>query len=200
MLELRRRLVDDLDGTSTADETVLICFDGVYYRIDLTSRNARALRGVLEPFIRASEKVGSVPVSSVLVPLKNRTPDAFFDHEEIPTVASTTPERRPDRDVWLVEVTAPPEPASEARPTLPPATLLPAEVTSEASAASEPDSIPARERKSRTGTRATRAPFAGTGPGIERTAARRPAARATTGRTTDPSLSGSTSVTFTSPG
>lgn len=44
-------LVDDLDTTSSADETVTFALDGVTYEIDLASENAARLREDLAPWI-----------------------------------------------------------------------------------------------------------------------------------------------------
>jgi hypothetical protein len=51
------QLVDDLDG-STAEQTVEFALDGVQYQIDLSDRNAGALREALEPFVSAARRAG----------------------------------------------------------------------------------------------------------------------------------------------
>lgn len=43
-------LVDDLDGYSTADETVYFALDGVNYEIDLSAEHASNLRECLRPW------------------------------------------------------------------------------------------------------------------------------------------------------
>lgn len=43
-------LVDDLDGFSTADETVYFALDGVNYEIDLSNEHAERLRECLRPW------------------------------------------------------------------------------------------------------------------------------------------------------
>ena len=48
-------LVDDIDGTSSADETVSFSLDGVSYEIDLSADNA----GKLREMFAAVEAVGS---------------------------------------------------------------------------------------------------------------------------------------------
>jgi hypothetical protein len=48
-------LEDDLDG-GTADETVRFGFDGTEYEIDLSTKNARAFRKKLAPFIEHARK------------------------------------------------------------------------------------------------------------------------------------------------
>ncbi|MET0741306.1 MAG: Lsr2 family protein [Candidatus Nanopelagicales bacterium] len=50
-------LDDDIDG-GPADETLGFTFDGTKYEIDLSSRNAAALRDALAPFIAHARKVG----------------------------------------------------------------------------------------------------------------------------------------------
>ncbi|WP_227982256.1 histone-like nucleoid-structuring protein Lsr2 [Nocardia spumae] len=54
-------LIDDLDGKSEAQETVSFSLDGVAYEIDLSSKNAGKLRGVLRPWIESARKVGRSP-------------------------------------------------------------------------------------------------------------------------------------------
>lgn len=51
-------MVDDLDGTSKADETVEFSLDGVTYQIDLSKKNAGKLRAVLEPWTGKARKLG----------------------------------------------------------------------------------------------------------------------------------------------
>jgi hypothetical protein len=50
-------LEDDLDG-GPADETVRFGFGGAEYEIDLSSKNARAFRNQLTPFIEHARKAG----------------------------------------------------------------------------------------------------------------------------------------------
>lgn len=51
-------LVDDFDGSGSADETVEFSLDGVSYEIDLSSKNAAKLRNDLKPWVEASRRVG----------------------------------------------------------------------------------------------------------------------------------------------
>lgn len=53
-------LADDLDG-SEADETVRFSLDGKPYEIDLSKKNAAALRKALKPFIAASRSARRSP-------------------------------------------------------------------------------------------------------------------------------------------
>jgi hypothetical protein len=53
-------LTDDLDGTNIPvgkGETVIFALDGKTYEIDLTSKNANALRKALRPYIEAGRSV-----------------------------------------------------------------------------------------------------------------------------------------------
>ena len=50
-------LTDDLDG-GKADRTVEFGVDGISYTIDLSEKNAKKLRTVLDPFITAGSRVG----------------------------------------------------------------------------------------------------------------------------------------------
>jgi hypothetical protein len=56
------RLVDDLDG-GVAHETVRFGLDGVSYEIDLSSRNAKKLRGELAAYVESGSRVSSRTVS-----------------------------------------------------------------------------------------------------------------------------------------
>ena len=51
-------LVDDIDKSSPADETVSFSLDGVSYEIDLTSDNAAKLRDDLSVWIGHAERTG----------------------------------------------------------------------------------------------------------------------------------------------
>jgi hypothetical protein len=51
-------LVDDLDKTSPADETVSFGLDGVSYEIDLSAANAAKLRDALAVYIGHAERLG----------------------------------------------------------------------------------------------------------------------------------------------
>jgi hypothetical protein len=50
------RLIDDLDG-GTAHETVTFGLDGSYYEIDLSSKNAKKLRGELAGYVENGTRV-----------------------------------------------------------------------------------------------------------------------------------------------
>src|SRR5688572_19088906 len=52
------KLTDDVDG-EPASETVRFALDGVSFEIDLSEKNAEALRRALEPWTGAARKVGS---------------------------------------------------------------------------------------------------------------------------------------------
>jgi len=52
------RLVDDLDG-GAAHETVTFGLDGVHYEIDLSTKNAKRLRGELANYIEKGSRVSS---------------------------------------------------------------------------------------------------------------------------------------------
>lgn len=54
------QLVDDIDGTVLdpgQGQTVLFSLDGIAYEIDLTDRNADALREALSPYVSAARAV-----------------------------------------------------------------------------------------------------------------------------------------------
>jgi Lsr2 len=50
-------LVDDVDG-GAAEETVSFALDGTAYEIDLSSKNASALRDAVAPYVGAARKAG----------------------------------------------------------------------------------------------------------------------------------------------
>lgn len=50
------QLIDDLDQ-GEADETVKFGLDGVQYEIDLSSKNAAALRDALAPYVKAGTRL-----------------------------------------------------------------------------------------------------------------------------------------------
>jgi hypothetical protein len=51
-------LTDDLDGTKAA-ETVTFGLDGRVYEIDLSAKNAKALRGALKSYVGAARRSAS---------------------------------------------------------------------------------------------------------------------------------------------
>lgn len=51
-------LVDDLDSSHAADETVRFGIDGTDYEIDLTARHAAELRSALNVYVGAARKIG----------------------------------------------------------------------------------------------------------------------------------------------
>lgn len=51
-------LVDDLDGETTAAESVEFSVDGVAYEIDLSEKHAAELRTVFEKYVSAGRRVG----------------------------------------------------------------------------------------------------------------------------------------------
>ncbi|WP_280404842.1 histone-like nucleoid-structuring protein Lsr2 [Nocardia brasiliensis] len=67
-------LVDDYDGKSPAEETVVFGLDGVTYEMDLSVLNASTLRGIFEQWTPYARKAGRVPrgKSSKARPAKDR--------------------------------------------------------------------------------------------------------------------------------
>ncbi|MBY8862064.1 Lsr2 family protein [Nocardia sp. CA2R105] len=53
-------LIDDYDGKSKAEETVLFGIDGVEYEIDLSVKNAGKLRDAFEQWAEPARKVGRI--------------------------------------------------------------------------------------------------------------------------------------------
>lgn len=52
--------IDDING-ETADTTVEFSLDGVYYEIDLTAKNADALRSDIAVFIQSGRRIKGLP-------------------------------------------------------------------------------------------------------------------------------------------
>jgi hypothetical protein len=50
-------LIDDLDPTQTADETVRFALDGAEYEIDLSKAHADDMREALREFVRAGRRL-----------------------------------------------------------------------------------------------------------------------------------------------
>lgn len=70
------KLLDDLDG-SRAAETVSFGMDGTLYEIDLSVKNAKALRKTLSIFVEAGrERRVTPPVPTTRQPSKSTGPDA----------------------------------------------------------------------------------------------------------------------------
>lgn len=63
--KVRVEVLDDLDGGEAA-ETVAFGLDGVSYEIDLSAKNAEALRGEFERFVQAARRVGGRRVKVAL--------------------------------------------------------------------------------------------------------------------------------------
>jgi hypothetical protein len=50
-------LIDDLDG-GRADETVRLGLDGKLFELDLSKRNAKKLRTLLQPYVSGGRRIG----------------------------------------------------------------------------------------------------------------------------------------------
>lgn len=90
------RLIDDLDGTSEADRTVVFAADGVVYAIDLAEQNIGKLRAALEPYIGGARRVGTIDrglMRTATVP----TPADAVDNNEIRNWAATVGKSCPPR-------------------------------------------------------------------------------------------------------
>lgn len=53
---IERILIDDLDGRSTAEETLRFSLDGSDYEIDLTAVHAEELRAALNIYVGAARR------------------------------------------------------------------------------------------------------------------------------------------------
>jgi hypothetical protein len=75
------RLVDDLDG-GVAHETVTFGLDGVSYEIDLSSKNAKKLRGELAGYIEKGTRMAGRRVGGGRAPGGRRRGGARGDREQ----------------------------------------------------------------------------------------------------------------------
>ncbi|KAF0845222.1 histone-like nucleoid-structuring protein Lsr2 [Nocardia caishijiensis] len=57
-------LIDDYDGTSTAEETVIFTIDGHTYEIDLSHTNATKLRNTFEQWTPYARRTGRTKTSN----------------------------------------------------------------------------------------------------------------------------------------
>ena len=64
-------LIDDVDGSTPATETIRFAFDGSHYEVDLCTDNATRLRDALAPFIAVGRRSG-VERGSRVVPVKRK--------------------------------------------------------------------------------------------------------------------------------
>lgn len=70
------KILDDLDGSGAA-ETVAFGMDGALYEIDLSARNAKALRKALSAFVEAGrERKPTPPVATGRTRTRAGGPDA----------------------------------------------------------------------------------------------------------------------------
>ncbi|MBF6289968.1 Lsr2 family protein [Nocardia farcinica] len=58
------RIVDDIDGTTPATETVTFGVDGALYEIDLSDRNAAKLRASFDQWVPHARKTGRTAKST----------------------------------------------------------------------------------------------------------------------------------------
>ena len=72
-------LVDDFDGEGAADETVEFALDGVTYEIDLSAKNAKALRAELKKWVESGRRVGGRRRGRTASPARGR---AAIDREQ----------------------------------------------------------------------------------------------------------------------
>ncbi|NTW42270.1 MAG: Lsr2 family protein [Cellulomonadaceae bacterium] len=80
-------LVDDIDGTE-ATQTVAFALDGKAYELDLSDKNATALRGALDKYIPAARTVGGKGKASASRTRGPRRPES--DAEAVRAWAKST--------------------------------------------------------------------------------------------------------------
>jgi len=78
------KLTDDLDGTKAA-ETVSFALDGSGYQIDLSAKNAKALRKVLAEFVAAGRSVRTAAATNGR-PAGRRTPRRHVGASDAATI------------------------------------------------------------------------------------------------------------------
>ncbi|GAA4384583.1 histone-like nucleoid-structuring protein Lsr2 [Tsukamurella soli] len=75
-------LVDDVDETQTADETVEFSLDGVTYEIDLSTKNAARLRGSLQEWVDHARRSGGRKRAKATVPVAAGRGRAAIDRSQ----------------------------------------------------------------------------------------------------------------------
>ena len=94
------KLIDDLDGSEAA-ETVTFGVDGATYEIDLSRKNAAALRKSLERYVRAARRKGGPRSAKRRRPSKTRAkaakPTRDFDLAQLREWAGTNGVEVPSR-------------------------------------------------------------------------------------------------------
>ncbi|WP_326569440.1 Lsr2 family protein [Amycolatopsis rhabdoformis] len=123
-------VVDDLTGEPAA-ETVAFGLDGLDHEIDLSTRNAAALREIFAPYVRHGRRTGGRKQRPQLVPAAVKTPEP----QDIPvkpkrTAAAAKTATRPAKPA-----PAKAEPAKPAAPVKPAAKTRTAVKTTEKTAA-----------------------------------------------------------------
>ena len=96
--EVIEKLIDDLDG-SGAVETVTFALDGTSYEIDLSKRNAAALRKSLDRYVAAARRQGP-PAAARRRPAKQAGKAA----RSTPTGKKPKPKPKPKRGFDLVQL------------------------------------------------------------------------------------------------
>ena len=76
--EVVEKLTDDLDG-STAAETVTFGLDGTTYQIDLSKKNAAALRKALDPYVKAGRRPVTKTARRARTSGNGKRPERDFD-------------------------------------------------------------------------------------------------------------------------
>ena len=94
--EVIEKLIDDLDG-SGAVETVTFALDGTSYEIDLSKRNAAALRKSLDRYVAAARRQGP-PAAA------RRRPAKQAGKAVKPTPTGKTAKPKPKRGFDLVQL------------------------------------------------------------------------------------------------
>lgn len=67
-------LIDDLDG-GAADEQIEFSVDGKSYEIDLSAKNSKRLRSLLEPYISAGRRVTAARRAAAAAPATRTVSD-----------------------------------------------------------------------------------------------------------------------------
>jgi hypothetical protein len=94
--QIHIELIDDLDGSSPAAETVSFALDGVTYDIDLNEKNAQMLRSTLAGYTQAGRAMTRAAATRREEKQKHRTRQANKAHtHEIRQAADAA--RRPPR-------------------------------------------------------------------------------------------------------
>jgi hypothetical protein len=95
-MAVKQIMIDDIDGSEGA-ETVEFSLEGIGYQIDLTEKNADALRKALAPFIDSARRTSAKRPSSRKTAAHRPAAEATINNDAIRDWAKSTGRKVSDR-------------------------------------------------------------------------------------------------------